>query len=426
MKPVHDMTVSTVLPALKRLAVIALISMPILAFSWDAFAGGGAQTATGLQGYAQSVGTKTNKLVGVIYYIAYMIGAVGIGLGLGDIRKTVESPQQHSWRHGFAKLLAGGIFLSLPAFAGIVAGTMTIKNAFSLSILNTFTFSGPKITGGIGDYIIHGINQASVLINVAAFVAFIIAVFFTVRGIQQVRNHIDNPGQAPLAEGIKRLGVGGALFSFPMIVNVIAKTFGMSGSGIANSGWSSNSGTNGGLDGMMVHFIADIVNPAFKGIEYFCYIAGILMILFAMQRLVRTAQDGPRGPLTFGTITMFIVAGALLSFPQLLTSLNLSLTGTAGASTNVAFMSLAGVDAAQVQNAKNVFSAILAFMAVIGFLSVVRGLFLLKSFADGGQQASMMSVVTHIVAGSLCINLGAFINAVQTSLGVTTFPVTFN
>ena len=89
-------------------------------------------------------------------------------------------------------------------------------------------------------------------------------------------------------------------------------------------------------------------------------------------------------------------------------------------------MSIGGIDQQQMQNAKNVFSAVLAFMAVIGFLSVVRGLFILKGFADGNQQATMMSVVTHIVAGSLCINLGSFINAVQTSLGVTDFPVRFN
>ncbi len=212
-----------------------------------------------------------------------------------------------------------------------------------------------------------------------------------------------------------------------MIVNVVAKTFGVAGSGIKNSGFSvTNSSGSQGLDGMMVHFISDIANPAYHAIEYFCYIAGILMIFFAMQRLVRTAQDGPRGPLSFGTITMFVVAGILLSFPQLLTSLNMSLTGTADAKTQVTLMALGGVDQAQLQNAQNIFSAVLAFMAVIGFLSVVRGLFLLKSFAEGGQQASMMSVVTHIVAGALAINLGAFINAVQTSLGVTDFPVTFN
>ena len=151
-----------------------------------------------------------------------------------------------------------------------------------------------------------------------------------------------------------------------------------------------------------------------------------MMVLFAMQRLVRMAQDGPHGPLGFGTITMFVVAGCLLSFPQLLSALDMSLLGGGQALTKVEFMSGTGVDAAQLQNAKNVFSAVLAFMAVIGFLSVVRGLFLLKGFAEGAQGASMMSVVTHIVAGSIAINLGSFINAVQTSLGITSFPVTFN
>lgn len=416
------LTVSTVIPALKKLAVIALAALPVLAISWDASAGGNVN----LTGYATAVGGHTNKVVDIINYIAFTMGAISIGLGLSDVRKTVENGSQHPWKNGIIKLFVGGLFLSLPFIIGIVSGTMKGgAAAYAISMVQSFAFSQNNVTGGIGSYINRGITQAGVLVSVAAFLAFIIGTFFTVRGIQLVRNHVENPGQAPLPEGIKRLAVGGALLSFPMIVNVIAKTFGVRGAGLGNSGWSSTGGNAAGLDGMMVRFIADIANPAFQAIEFFCYISGILLILFGLQRLVRTAQDGPRGPLTFGTITMFVVAGALLSFPQLLTSLNLSLTGTGGAKTQV-LMSMTGVDAAQVQNAKNVFSAILAFMAVIGFLSVVRGLFLLKSFADGGQQASMMSVVTHIVAGSLCINLGAFLNAVQSSLGVTTFPVTFN
>jgi hypothetical protein len=428
MKPVHKLTVLASRSGFSRIAAFFLFLLPLLSLSTLAFAEVGGSGAGNFTAYAGKVGTGTNNLAALINYVAYIMGILLVVQGIVDLKKHVENPGNTALRHGLIKLVTGGMFLALPFIAGMLQGTMAGTDPFQIIKMNAYTFQKQGANASsVGGLIANGVNNIGVLVKVAGFVGFIIATFLTTRGIQMIRAHVENPGQAPLPDGIKRIVVGGALFSLPMIVNVVYKTFGAQGNVLGNSGWSSNGGTTGGLDGMMVNFISDIVNPAYYGIEIFCYIAGILMVLFAMQRLVRTAQDGPRGPLGFGTIVMFFVAGALLSFPQILSVLNTSLLGGDHASTKVEFMSLAGsVDPAQVQNAKNVFSAVVAFMAVIGFLSVVRGLFLLKSFAEGGQQASMMSVMTHLVAGSIAINLGSFINAVQTSLGVTDFPVTFN
>lgn len=428
MRPSNGFAISDLMPGLRRLVSILLTLLPLLALSGHAFASAAPSgDSADLTTYAEDVGDATDSLPDIINYVAYIMGSVLVALGLTDLKKTTENPQQHPIKHGLAKLFAGGAFLGLPELAGVFYDTMYNADPFALVKTNAFTFNKTAVNqAGISGLIANAINNSVVLVDVAAFIGFCIATFFTVRGIQMMRAHVDNPGQAPLPEALKRMAVGGALYSLPMIVNVVYETFGAHAKALGNTGWSSTNGTAGGLDGMMVNFMRDLTNPAFFGIEIFCYIAGILMVLFAMQRLVRTAQDGPRGPLGFGTIVMFFVAGALLSFPQLLSVFNNSIFSDTAAQTKVNFMSMAGVDAAQVQNAKNIFSAVLAFMAVIGFLSVVRGLFILKGFADGNQQATMMSVVTHIVAGALCINLGGFINAIQTSLGVTTFPVTFN
>lgn len=429
LRSVQKMRVISATYGLNRLAFFLLIALPILLMAAGAFASAG----TGPQNfekYAGDVADKTNILVDIFAYVAYLTGAVFACLGISELRKHVEGGNQAMpLRTPLAKLVFGGIFLSLPKITGMIS--TTFKGGISpWSVIrnNAYTMNSTGIKPkGLGEMIATGMDNTNVLVNVAALAAFIMAVFLIFRGIQMLKGHIDNPSNNPLPEALKRLAVGGALFSLPIIVNVVVGTFGATGDGLGNTGWSSTmgGGAGKGLDSMVINFITDIANPAFSAIEIFCYVAGILMVLFAMQRLVRTAQDGPRGPLGFGTIVMFFVAGALLSFPQLLSNVNTSLfAGSTGALTKVEFMALgAGVDTTQ---AKNVFSAILGFMAVIGFLSVVRGLFILKTFADGGQQATMMSVVTHIVAGAIAINLGAFINAIQTSLGVTTFPVTFN
>jgi len=73
-----------------------------------------------------------------------------------------------------------------------------------------------------------------------------------------------------------------------------------------------------------------------------------------------------------------------------------------------------------------VITSVLKFVILIGLISFVRGLFIIRSVAEGNQQASMMAGVTHIVAGSVAVNLGPLINAVQTTLGITAYGITFS
>lgn len=416
---------------LKKLAYILLLATPLLLAAADAFAqaagaGAAAPTANNFTGYAQSVGSKTNLLPSVITYVAFIMGFTLVFLGIGEARKTVADPNGTPIKNPIVKLFTGGMLLAFPMIPGIMGTTMKAFNPFSFVKQGAVGFGEAGVNDqALSGIIANGINNTTILVNVAAFLAFIIGIFFIVRGVQLLKSHVESPGNSPLPESLKRLAVGGALLGFPPIVGLTQETFGAKSGTVMQASWSAESVQAGGLDGMMVSFIKDISNSGFQAIEIFCYIAGVMIVLFAMQRLVRTAQDGPRGPLTFGTITQFIVAALLLSFPQFLGAANASLFGGSQAMTSVNFMSIQAIDAQQMQTAKNVFSAVLAFMAVIGFLSVVRGLFLFKSFADGNNQATMMSVVSHIVAGAIAINLGAFINAVQTSLGVTTFPVRF-
>jgi|GEM_PF-1010490 len=408
------------------LALIALNADPVLA-------------ASDIEAYARNSVAATNSLANIFYYISYIMGAVLVALGISELRRVVDGSGGGSmtWRHPFTKFFFGGMFLALPSIVAMVAETMRAPGTFSFTMFKAFTFGPAGNTtinsGGVGSIIQSSINSIGFTTTLVSVIAFFVGVFFVMRGLQMLRAHIDNPGGSPLPDALKRLAVGGASLSMPLMYHVVKNSFGIQGMKshlYQNKGWASGTFTStGGLDGMVVNFIQDIANPIYFGIEVFCYVAGAVMILFAMQRLVRTAQDGPRGPLGFGTIVMFFVSGLLLSFPQLLTALDISILSKGVALTNVdaKFMSLAGANTAQVQAATRVISAILAFMAVIGFLSILRGLFLLKTLGDGGQ-ATIMQVTVHFVAGALAVNLGAFINAVQHSLGLSpgSFAVVFS
>ena len=45
-----------------------------------------------------------------------------------------------------------------------------------------------------------------------------------VAGIFKLKNHVDNPGQTPLKDGLIRLGCGGGLLSFPFIMAAMQGT----------------------------------------------------------------------------------------------------------------------------------------------------------------------------------------------------------
>ena len=84
-----------------------------------------------------------------------------------------------------------------------------------------------------------------------------------------------------------------------------------------------------------------------------------------------------------------------------------------------------GMTAAERSAAHATITAIIQFVIIVGIISFVRGIFIIRGVAEGSQQASIMAGVTHILAGSLAINLGPLLNAVQFTLGLTDFGITF-
>jgi hypothetical protein len=144
-----------------------------------------------------------------------------------------------------------------------------------------------------------------------------------------------------------------------------------------------------------------------------------------VSRIIKTAQDGPRGPLALGTIMCFVVAGVLFSLSTLMGTFSTSLFLTPDTATYATLMTNTG-DAAMDDHILAVISTILVFMTIIGYISFLRGFFLLKDVAEGSGQASLMVAVTHIFGGALAVNLGPLLNAVQSTLGLDTLGVVFS
>ena len=105
-----------------------------------------------------------------------------------------------------------GMMFSTDAFAQFAGGTT--------GGANNFTNVTDKLTG-----------SASKLPNLITTMAYIGGIGMGVAGIMKLKAHVDNPGQAPMKDGLIRLAAGGGLLSLPMIIESMTNTVGAGGTG---------------------------------------------------------------------------------------------------------------------------------------------------------------------------------------------------
>jgi hypothetical protein len=247
-------------------------------------------------------------------------------------------------------------------------------------------------------------------------------VYFAMVALFKLKDHVLNPDRAPLSDAIKRFVAGGLLFSLPSVTTALKETIVGSKNMISpydyyGMGFQVKSG--GGLDTSFAYFIADIWQPLSIAISAFGYIAGLVLTVVAISRLIKTAQEGAKGPAGLGTIMTFLTAGALFSLDSLMGAFSTSLFGTNVIRTYPTLSAqMTSGDLNVDLRIEGVLTSIIAFVALVGWISFVRGFFIMRDVAEGNQQASLMAASTHLIAGAIAVNLGPFLMAVQSTFGI--------
>lgn len=255
--------------------------------------------------------------------------------------------------------------------------------------------------------------------------AYMMGLLLGAIAIKKLKDHIENPNSVPLMDPMKRFIAGGAFFALPYVVDVVRATIeGDDGVDLAASNFNGAAeGT--GLDAMVVNLIADVFIPLQWMFGSFGYIAGIILVMVGISRLLKSEQDGPRGPAGIGTIMTFAAAGLLFSINSLIMYFTESMFFTGEIMANGVLEYQDGLGDA-VPRIHAVISAIIAFSMIIGWISMIRGIFILRGVSEGNSQASVMAAVTHLIGGALAINLGGVIDAVQYTLGIDTYGIAFS
>lgn len=91
-------------------------------------------------------------------------------------------------------------------------------------------FAGDKNFSDVADKIV---DSSSKLPNLISTVAYVGGMGLGMAGVFKLKQHVDNPGNAPMKDGLIRLGAGGALLAFPTVTESMMGTIGADGQAVS-------------------------------------------------------------------------------------------------------------------------------------------------------------------------------------------------
>ena len=259
--------------------------------------------------------------------------------------------------------------------------------------------------------------------SILSAVAWLMGAGLGTIAIFKFKDHVDNPAQTPLSAGVKRMLAGGMLLSLPFMLNAVrGSLYGnmtVGGNSLKNTGFGGAVALSpGGLDKMVVDVMSNIAGPLEGLLTAFSYLAGIALLLVGISRLTKRLEEGPRGPAGFGTIMTFIASGALFSFGDSMGTFTSTVFGDNNLMSVIVINSNVITNATDKARIEKVLEGVEVFVMIVGYIAFIRGWFVLKNFADGQQGATMAQGLTFLFGGTVAINLGELINALQNTVGV--------
>lgn len=412
--------------------------------------------APDLNGIMATIIDGLENVPGLISGISYLLGLVMGVSGLIKIKDHVESPDQTPMREAVIRLLVGGALFALPSVFSAMVTLITGNDPIGamgqiFGIFNTVNwvsspYGGGLLGGGLcnpfgtslGSAICSTIGHAGAAPAFLSSLSYLFGLILGVWGILKIKDHVQNPQQTQVWEGFSRFLAGGAFFALPFTVEAIRSTVtpdSLSGFGIFGGLFGTGTITTyneqvgactnvSGLDSALVCMMSDIMGPIHSILNFFTFTAGIILIMIGISRLIKSAQDGARGPGGIGTFMTFVAGGSLISYNEFIRAFTTSFFNNPTTLTYAKLQYTKGL-AEDGIHAHNVITAILKFMIVIGLISFVRGIFIIRNVAEGNGQASLMAGITHMVGGALAVNLGPLLQAVQQTLGITAYGITF-
>lgn len=289
-------------------------------------------------------------------------------------------------------------------------------------MLAFFPENGFADVGSLGAVFCNVFRNVGGMPPLLSGIAYIVGGWLVVRGGYDLIKHTSDPN-TPLRHGILGLICGTMVGCMPSTVAWIHNTLyseGQTGTGGGcTPGGVAGAGGPVPLDQMLVNFVGNIKNPIIAVIAALAFIFGASMIFFNMVKLSKFGADAKSNTLT-PIITNLVIGALLMAISQTLDTSLLTLFGTgigdvAGSGyTALAYQPGGSFDPTRFNNA---IKAVFNFLVIVGALSFVRGFFILRQAVEGAGQATKGQAFTHIIGGTLLVNMPAFIRIIQNTMG---------
>lgn len=262
--------------------------------------------------------------------------------------------------------------------------------------------------------------------------SMLVGTFLVASGLFKVVSSVGRD-EIPMKEVIGRLLGGGALVAFWDALRMGPMT--MFGSLMTTVGWDMRgpmapvggltnclTGSSGGVACMARNFSTNVV-PAFMAVAWcMSFIWGAWLILTAVHAMA--TDDGRGGGGKVKPWVRIIFGAILCQLPLFIGSISASLGFGTGVVDGGGMIATDSVMLAYkppenwglLSTYSDLIGYVFVIMAMFGVAAVVRGISHLKAGAEGGQQGTTGSGLTHIIGGAMMVNAKA-----TTCLVVSTF-----
>lgn len=288
-------------------------------------------------------------------------------------------------------------------------------------------FGAEPLTGSktdtVGGMFCETFRNAGGLTTLMSAFAYITGGWLAIRGVFELIKRSSDPN-TPLRNGLLSILVGGMVAALPHLVVWLHNTiYGDRAVGYYNFGCVSDNGADPGvpvpLDVMLANFVTNINRPIIMLISAMCVIFGAIMIFYNMVKLAKFGSDAQTNRLT--PILFSLVIGAILmAFGHSMdVSLNTLFGGIGGYDGLTRYQTIAYAPggAFSMERFDRAMNSVFIFLYIIGALSFTRGFFILKNAMEGQGQATKGQAFTHIISGTLLINMPGFIQNIERTMG---------
>jgi len=251
--------------------------------------------------------------------------------------------------------------------------------------------------------------------------AYVVGAIMVLKGALLFKKHMENPNDSQIVKAIFHMIAGGALAALPAAVSTLQNTLGFSASsgapGACAAGPVTPLSSAGGLDVMMQNFVNNVYGPMLNLISVISITMGLFLIFRGLLKSAKVGSD-PRAGAPHAIIVNLFVGAMLVSAGGMLSTMLESLFGQSTV-TSFAGINWSGITggSANTTAINNTVTAILMFVKIVGAIAFVRGFLMIKSAVEGTGQVTVPQGMTHIIGGTMAINIGYMLTIIDKTFG---------